>query len=362
MNNSFIEEQLVKLQEEYYICLETMLCKYSTSDYLCTVDEINLFWYSNRKIVNMALKYLTYDYECHVFTGATFLDINDNEHIPFTTFGDMHIVDDPLHKFIMCNYQGNQELSKTLNEQIKFTIEDNMNIIKNYSGKIFVLPITLLTDIDSELISEGASQLFFSMFKDEGLDKVRYFEEIDTIEDVEKALKPEVIDNIIFEEHEDRSLSLQKRFRNFIKEGSPFGEQFSEAQTFFFLIMGFSLQSFNILSTCIQYNMIPYLRYEVTYHYAILLSGNFGDDKRVVKIINTMAYTHLFYKLFNKTEVEGIEYDTYHSALEDYEFENKVMDKVENIELHDKNAIKIVGIIKSELEEFYKYLKSKYKK
>lgn len=359
MKNSFIEKQLIELQKEYYICLEAMIDKYDTSDYIYIVDEINLFWHSNRKIVNMALKYLTYDYECHVFTGATFLDIDDNEHLPFTTFGNMHIVDDPLHKFIAHNYEGSREFKQKLNAQIKLTIEDNIKIIEKFSGKIFVLPITLLTDIDSELISEGASQLFFSLFEDKGLDKERYFREMSTIEDVEKALKKDIIHNIIFEEYEDKNLSLKERFRNFIKEGNPFGEHFSEAHTFFFLIMGFSLQSLNILFTCIQYKMIPYLRYEVTYHYALLSSSNFGNDDRVINIINTMAYTHLFYQLFDKSKVVGVEYDAYHLALKEYGFVHKIMGEIDNVEDENKNAINIVPIFTKELEGFYKYLEEK---
>lgn len=130
MGENFLNKTIINIQNEYLDLLIKIKDKLNTGDYLYIIDEINVFWNSYMQIINLYLKTISVNDNAYVFTGATYLDLNDFEHYPFVMMGDIHIIDDPLCKYAKVSYRcQNQSFSKTLKSQIIQSIDDNIKIL-----------------------------------------------------------------------------------------------------------------------------------------------------------------------------------------------------------------------------------------
>lgn len=351
MNNKFLDKQIQTLQDDYCQVLKNAMPKFTTDDYPMILDEINIFWYANRDIVLLILRNLTYDGDCFIFTGASFLDINDLEHFPFVTLGKSHIIDDPLYKYAsMAGGLSNNDFSSKLNEQMLLTIKDNVKIIENYSDYFCILPVTMLTDINSDLLKKAAEQAFFSMFKDNTINRERYIMEFKTIDDIVNALKDGISSTLIFTENDNINENLSERFKR--KELLPFPEECTEPMIFFFLINGFLIQAFSILLKCAEYNMIPYLRYELTFRYTFLLSGNFKENIEVQLILFKAICAHLLYRIFDKRKFADIDFKHYLSTVTQERFSENIFTALKNkgIDYNNLSFKAITDIIQKELD------------
>lgn len=193
MGESFLNKTIINIQDEYLNLLIKIKDKINTEDYLCIVDEINVFWNLYIKIINLYLSTISIQDNAYAFTGATYLDLDDFEHYPFVIMGDVHIIDDPLCKYSSVSYKcKNQSFSKTLKTQIIKTIDDNIKILKKYSNIFLILPLHLLKDENMDFIAKQANNVFLSMFSEEIVDIDTYFNKFNTIEDIVLGLKPHI--------------------------------------------------------------------------------------------------------------------------------------------------------------------------
>ena len=321
LKNKFLEGIIKKLQGDYVSILNAALANENHEDFVFIVDEINLFWFKNRDIVGLILKHISYNYECFTFTGATFLDVDDYEHYPFVVFGKIHIVDDPLYKFMTIYKRVTErDFSEKLKRQIISTIKDNIKIIQSYSNSIYILPVTLLTDLNEDLHKEVCDQIFFSMFKDSNIKFEDYRQKFSNISDIELALANGVAESIVFSEDEKHG-SLSIRFKSFIDE-TPFAKtEINEAMQFFFVVYGFISQSLSILLRCSEYKMVPYLRSEIIFRYTMLIGMNFRDSAEMGKMIFRSICAHILYRSFDKSHFYCIEFERYLNEIEIINFD-----------------------------------------
>ena len=96
MDKNFLNKTIVNIQDEYLNLLIKIKDQINTENFMCIVDEINIFWTLYTKIINLYLSTISIQDNAYVFTGATYLDLDDFEHYPFVTMGNIHIIDDPL--------------------------------------------------------------------------------------------------------------------------------------------------------------------------------------------------------------------------------------------------------------------------
>ncbi|MHB8278575.1 MAG: hypothetical protein ACYDIA_13095 [Candidatus Humimicrobiaceae bacterium] len=355
MENNYFRSQIKALQNDYGSILKAALSKISTEDFPMVIDEINLFWFANRDLVRLILQNISFDYDCYTFTGATFLDIDDFEHYPFVALGKTHIVDDPLYKYTnIVSDIPNKDFTAQLKEQMLLSIKDNIKIIENYSDIIYILPVTLLSDLSSDLIKNATEQAFFSMFKDNTITLKQYYNEFKTIDDVENALKDGVSETLVFSE-DDEGAGLSSRFKSHIAQTLPFSNETNEAMLFFYIVNGLFAQAFSILLMCAKYRMIPYLRYEVTYRYTILLGGNFTDNVEMQMILFKSICAHLLYRVFDKRKIKDIGFIHYFTNLERENFNNSVFETLQKneIDFQKPSLIKIADILHNELNRVF---------
>lgn len=233
MINKYLKEQAISLQNDYCYILKEAVSKFSTEDFPMVVDEINLFWFANRDLVRLILNNISTDYDCCTFMGATFLDVDDFEHYPFVLLGRVHVVDDPLYKYAgIISSIHDENFAEQIRQQMILSIKDNIKILENYSDIIYILPVTLMSDTDTDLLKKAAEQAFFGMFKDSSITLKKYCNEFKNIEDVNKALRDGVGETLIFLDDENED-DLCSRFKSYITEVPPFDNQTNEAFIFF---------------------------------------------------------------------------------------------------------------------------------
>lgn len=347
MGKNFLMNKIKEIQDEYLEMLIKIKDKIDTIDYMFIIDEINIFWYLKREIVKLYLSNITLEDNVYIFTGATYLDVDDFEHYPFVMLGNSHIVDDPLCKYSRvvpgCE---SPDFLETLRHQIICSVEDNIKIISQYSSIILILPLHLLYDNDMEVINEAANNIFLSLFSIKSINMNTYFKDFKSIQDVVTALKPGIEKYIVFDEGENLENGIEERFRNYVtKMNIPIPEEKNDAFKFWFTLYGFLVQALDIILCCTQFKLIPYLRYSVTFQYVTLLGENFYNVSEVKEILFRCKVAHFVYMRFNKEHFREISFEGFLNRLNEYKFNDKVYEDIRT-EIHDLDNISVKQIVK----------------
>ena len=185
MRSNLLLNKIQQIQNKYKDLLTTLLSKLKSNHALEALDEINLFWFRHIGEVQLYLKTWFPGEESYVFTAATFMDFEDNEHLPFLLIGDKHILDDPLSKYsVIRSKMPEGKNADFLYNQIGITAEDNLKLLKNLHNEILILPLRLFSQLNSQcLFYEVGEQVFVSLFK--GINSLsEYFSKCDSIKDI----------------------------------------------------------------------------------------------------------------------------------------------------------------------------------
>lgn len=357
MEKSFLMNKIREIQNEYLNMLTNIKDKIDTVDYMFIIDEINIFWYSKREIVKLYLSNITLKDNVYIFTGATYLDVDDFEHYPFIMMGNAHIVDDPLCKYSRvvpsCESEGFLE---TLRNQIICSVEDNIKIISKYSSSILILPLHLLYDNDMDIISKAANNIFLSLFTIKNINMNTYFKEFKSVQDVVTALKPGIERYIVFDEGENLEDEIEDRFRNYVTNMNiPIPEEKNDAFKFWFTLYGFLVQALDIILCCTQFKLIPYLRYGVTFQYVTLLGENFYNASEEKEMLFRCKVAHIVYRIFNKENFKEISFENFHSKLKEYKFNENVYEDIraDNDGIDNINVKKIADILHENIKRCF---------
>ncbi len=142
MNSNLLTTRIKGIQIEYKELLSKLSPKLKSGQVPEALDELNLFWLRHIDEVQLYLKYWLYGEDCYIFTAATFMDFNDNEHLPFLLMGEKHILDDPLGRYSeLCRKMERGTDSEFLYRQVIITSEDNLSILEGTDENILILPL-----------------------------------------------------------------------------------------------------------------------------------------------------------------------------------------------------------------------------
>ena len=304
-----IEKELSKIQNEYLQILKDSL-RLIDSDWMSVVDDINKFWYKNRKIIKTALFKWFLPNETYIFTAACVLDYNDKEHLPFLLYGKQHIFDDPICSYAqsVINTQGTT-FAQQLNDKIKDLIEDNILILENLNSIIYILPVSFLFNNENPDALKNCDTIFLNLFNTK-LTMKEYFENIKTCEDLEEILEADIIHEIPFDTDDDLDLPLSERIKSYREQNDFIPIEANNARVFFMIVFGLISQAMNTIAICITYNFIPYLRYDVAFKYFTLLIGNFLKVKNVELMLNKATLSYFTKQIFDKDNVDCLNVST----------------------------------------------------
>lgn len=255
MKSNLLLNKIYLIQTEYRELLSALLPKLKTSHAPEALDEINLFWLRHIGEIQLYLKTWFPGKDSYVFTSATFMDFEDNEHLPFLLIGDKHILDDPLSKYseIQIKMPEGKD-AEFLYKQIGITAEDNLKLLDNLHEEILILPLRLLNQAKyRNLLYEVGEQVFINLFN--GISSLGdYFSKCSSIDDIMHFACEDIARLVMFSEDDDVTLAFEERFKialvgtqYMVDSNKP------DSYNFFMLVFGCIQQAIDVIASCVEY-------------------------------------------------------------------------------------------------------------
>lgn len=359
MKLNLLQDNILETQNEYRGLLADLLPRIKSGNASEAFDEINLFWHCHISEVHLYLKNWISEENTYVLTAATYLGFDTKEYLPFLLMGDNHIFDDTLCKYSKTyNMLSNNEYTDSLYNLIKLVVQDNLNLLDNLKNEILIFPLNLVNQmIDYDLFVKTGESVFTRLF--ENINSIKdFFEKCKTIDDIVAYGCENFEDIIMFSEYDDHSLSFHERFRVAVENSKYINtEGESDAYVFYMLVYGYIQQAIDIISMCIDYGCIPFIRHPVSLYYVSLLSENMVKVKDIDALIFKMNIAYIVHELFDFDRFVTFNLDRYLNEIKAYKFSKKLFDKL-NEQRIDKNNVlgeEVVEIINNELKSFYTY-------
>lgn len=204
-----------------------------------------------------------------------------------------------------------------------------------------------------DLIRQQANNVFLSMFSEDIIDIDTYFNKFNTIEDIISGLKPNIETQIIFEEYDDTNISLEKRFKNYInKDDLKFLKCEKDSEKFYFLILSFVIQALDIILNCANFNLVPYLRYKVTFNYVMLMGQNFLNQPKIKSMLFKSQISYVIYQIFDKYKFKEIPFNDFYKKIDQYKFNEKIENELteKNITMENAHIEEVIDILNNHID------------
>lgn len=324
------------------------------------MDEINIFWIRHIEVIQLYLKAFFPGKDSYVFTAATYMGFDNQEHLPFLLIGKKHVFDDPLSKYSeICNKMSAGKDADFLYKQVGITAADNIKLLENTKNNIFILPLRLLNKSNTHNSFYGVGeQAFASLFN--GITGFKdYFKKCNSIQDIMRYAREDIGKLVMFSEEDDKSLPFEERFRAaLVNTEFMVDENMPDSDNFFILVFGCIQQAIDVIVSCVEYGCIPYIRYPVAFHYISLLSESMLDIEHVTMLRFKMGIAFVVYQLCDKHKMQNVSLNKFLKINSEYDFNEKIFSTLKQNGITEKNftdhAIKQLVI--DELEKFYKQL------
>lgn len=357
MKLSLLQSKINSIQDKYAELLSILLPKLKSSHATEALDEINIFWVRNINVVKLYLKTMFPGQNSYVFTAATYMDVDDMEHLPFLMIGEKHVLDDPLSKYSeMCNKMPVGKDLDQLYRQIGITAEDNLKLLEKVRGYILVLPLRLLSQSSTNnwLFNVG-ERAFVDLF--DGINSLNdFFVKCNSIKDIIRYSHNDIGHLVMFSENDDFSLPFEERFKVALSETEYLIDPIKpDSYNFFIMVFGGIQQAIDIIISCIEYECIPYIRYPVSLHYISLLSESMADIEHIMLLRYKMNVSFVIYQLCDKERLATVPIDKFLKKTQEYHFNEKIFSTLNQSGINEKNFLghKIAELVISELERFY---------
>ena len=299
------------------------------------IEKCEMFWTSNRPKISRILDDLTSNSHCFVLAGAIFLDTNNSSHYEFAALGEYHLLNDPFVR--MRNFFANGESSLDVLCAPRF---DEYILLGNKAYW--------------DLISDALNKDYRSLN-----DLKRDFH---TLDEIEKAMRPELNKHFIFSDENDANLSLKERIEKYCEYNQSLisMDLQDDIERFYISTMGQIQQAIDITFKCAQYNLHPFIRFEVTFHYLLLLLGCFPKEKYVESLLLDVIISYLFSNYVIGNEIEKVTFDDYISFCS----KEKLFDKmcgIVNANSNNAFSMSLAETVEKMSEEYHIALEYRYR-
>ncbi len=354
--NDLLFEKICSIQTEYKIILGKIVDKISPEDISNAIlDEVNIFWSTRLEIVDLYLRNLSPSQDAYAFTGATFLDLKELEHYSFTLLGDIHILDDQLYNYatLVAGTEGS-EFNRRLRKQIVNSITSNLEILSKYSNYILILPLRPSYSEHQALIKKNMDHAFLNLFKNPPLSMEEYIATYKTSDDICDGLRDDIHNALILSDTDDTSRPFRERLDIALKDKCLFlGIKESTGFRFWTIVGGPLGQALDIILSCGAYNITPYLRYSVAFHYVLLLSPNFSENKETMLMFFKCCLARAIYGNFETKHFKDINFDEYYTVVRESNFYQNLLSAFPVQSIESVSAKDINSVVREKLDEFY---------
>lgn len=272
------EKPLKRIMAEYKSLLEKYedrIGNFEKAGFKRLIGEVRLFWYRHQKYVQYFLSNIESEDEVAYLAGAVRLDIVNDGHIDYALVGKYRIINDPLLK-LSTFYKGTEEEInfEYVNGYLKDCFSDLLILFREYFGDFYLLPFETVSVTDNDeyysALANASEKMVLSLFSKEYSRSKDMFEDNSSFEDIEEKFLPGIGERLIFDSVSDAELSLREKYASYLRANGdimPIMNKFSEPQKFFMMVNQYCMQAIAIANVMINYNMIPFIRNDVTFRY-----------------------------------------------------------------------------------------------
>lgn len=362
MKSNLLLNKMYEIQFEYKNLLTVLLPKLKSRHMPEALDEINLFWIRNMGAVQLYLRTWFPGKDSFVFTAATCMDVANGEHLPYLIMGDKRILDDPLSLYSKIHIGMTEgKDAQYLYEQIGTTAECNLRVLERVCPYILILPLRLMSQngFDDSLYKIG-EYMFISLFNE--IEDLRdYFSKCDDIDDVIRFARKDIGNLVMFSEYDDMALPFKERFQIAL-EGNQYTVSLNktDAENFFHLVFGGIMQAVDVITSCVEYGCVPYIRYPVALHYISLISESMLHKKHIKMLRFKMGIAFVVCKLFDVERFSEVSLKEFVEKSKEYDFYGKLFGLLSenNIDENNFTLSNVRRLISDELEEFSRVILS----
>lgn len=349
-------------QDEYLTLLEEFLKNLKEEselvDYLAFFEKINIFWMKRIETIEKELALITKTNECILLSGSLYLDFGNSEHYQYFTFGTFHLLHDSLLKiesfFRLPNAQKN--IQSTIPLFIKI-INIEMKILTEYRGIFLILPLELMYSLRVDSRIEDLDHTFWniisSIFEKEYTSKDQFLEDFKTFEEIAKAIDPKILKHIIFSTTQDSKKTLRNRIQDYLKQQKGLEEhykQFPEPEIFLSVLFGNIVQVLEIIDLSQFFNVKPYIRYDITFHYFMILTEPFSNDPSLKDLIQDVYIFFVFHHAFDPEKVRNTKFSDYVQRTKQKDYYELVRAQIKNTGIADLSIKNIHHLLKNVID------------
>lgn len=362
--NNYYHKNITKSQNEY----QGILCKYesqinsselSISSICMLLDEVKCFWIKQRKLIELELELLSKEKTCFVLSGALYLGIAEYEHYYFKSLGDYHIISDPFYKLERFFRRPENEIDKQgVIDIFKKAYFDVLNVLKTYGDEFYFIPVQMIATEDEQSHFQFIEDFFWSfisnIFGRKFNSREEFFETYSSLDNIERDLDKKTLSYLIFNDYKDTELSLAERvsrYRKTLLRVSLESERKSDAEIFFLGVWCYLSQVADILYVCTALGITPYIRFNLTLHYFILIMETFKDDIGLRQMIEKTIVCANFYNYADESIFAKFTFSEYCDKLRQCSLLDNILNRmhIEKVELSNCNLSGVGYVIKSEL-------------
>ena len=353
MKNKYTIE-LKKIQQQYFDLIKSADITENDPEFyfkaVALIDKCEAFWLSKKIQLSIILDELTKNQKCFLLSGAIYLDVDGNGHYTFGALGDLNILNDPIVRMRGFFAKGLEGINENTKTYFWDALSDTLKIIDQYPNEFLFISIDILYDSVRKENLELIDKIYWDLISDIVNKEIRSIKNLTkafaTIDDIEKSIPKEKLDRLIFNDDSDVELSLKNRLEKYFNNSQiPLNLSIqNDIARFYFATFSQIQQAVEIIFKCLQFNLIPFIRYEVTIKYFMLIGSAFSKDLDLKETIDYSIIGYLYSAYIETEEVYKIDFKTFFNKCKEQQFIKSIYNKLTN-DGNDMHAMHVTEVL-----------------
>lgn len=311
--------ELKQIQQQYLSILQSFPLENVEDFYfqaVSLVDKCELFWMSKRLELLEIISSLSSDEQCFLLSGAIYLDLSNNGHYEFGAIGEKNIINDPVLRMKGFFIGNTNNVSDRLRNYFCTAVSDTIMVLKQYSDYFTVISMECMLYANYEETLELGEKVYWDVLSSALNHDVRDLETLHnkfpTIDDLEKALGI-TVKKFIFCDLHDVEMPLGERLERWFSENNKMINMTipDKIDQFYIASKSQVQQALDILQKCLCLNLFPFIRFEVTIQYFLLIAVSFTDDDSLKSRIEYAVISYLFSNYILPGNIDKIDFYSY---------------------------------------------------
>lgn len=361
-------ENIRQYQKEYLNLLEKNIDLINNSfqlyELVSFIDSVNLFWLERLECIEKELELITRKNYCLLLSGAIYLDYRDYEHYIFRTFGDYHFLNDSILKIEnFFRLPPDKIHNPYFHDIFKKAYLDVLNILRHTTDHFYYVPINLIFQKNETNEKEIFESFFWnsisSIFGKEYNEIAGFIKDYKDYESLESSIRPEILQHIVFSNLFDAKRSLRDRVELYLinnKGLDPLFSNTSEPEKFIIALSTYFKQVFEILLISNYFNLTPFIRYDISFYYLLLIMGSNHEEDLNINYLDCVIF-YVFHNSLDKSKLKKYSFENYYAMIKKHDYLKLINNKIINngLVVTEINPNVIIEIIKDTipLDIFY---------